>query len=472
MFRVKAVQAPSVKEALVIVLLMLSVLSYSMIRLGVAPHIPILISIFILIVYGLAKQIPYQSLEIGFIEGAKAGLSAVFLFFLIGVLLSSWLMGGTIPTLMYAGFELVTPQFFFVIVFVVTSIIGVSIGSAFTTAGTVGVALLGVAQALDLSLAITAGAIVSGAFFGDKMSPLSDTTNLASSIVKVDLFTHIRNMGWTTIPAFLISAGLFALLSPNLSSAPLENVAVFQTILLDTDLISVWTLLPFIVLLVLTLLKKPAILNLAASSGVSIVMILLTQSVSATEMMNVLYGGFQSDTGNAVVDQLLTRGGIESMMFTVSLVLLALGLGGILFTLGIIQTLIHSIERFLTKTSSVVTAAASTGFSINVLIGEQYLSILLTGEAYQASFQKNNLAPKNLSRVLEDAGTVVNPLVPWSVSGVFLTSVLGVPTLDYLPFAFFCLLCPLLTLVYGFTGISLAPLERETTGTKAIDVSS
>ena len=205
MFQVKPETMPPLWESLIITFIILALISYSIIFAGAVPHIPLLLSVLVLLLYGKLKKIPFKHLEDGIAEGAKSGIGAVFLFFFIGILIASWLMSGTIPTLIFLGFELVTPKFFYAIVFITASIVGICVGSSLTTVATVGVAFIGIAGAIDVSLAITAGAIVSGAFFGDKMSPLSDTTNLASAIVQVDLFDHIRNMGWTTIPAFIIS---------------------------------------------------------------------------------------------------------------------------------------------------------------------------------------------------------------------------------------------------------------------------
>ncbi|PSL40949.1 transporter (NhaC family) [Planomicrobium soli] len=455
MFHIKSVITPSVKESFLLVVLIVITISVSLIQFGAVPHLPILFSILLLICYGLVKGIPYRKLESGLVQGAGAGMSAVFLFFFIGILISTWMMSGTIPTLIYAGFQLITPLFFFAIVFVVTSIVGLAIGSSLTTVATVGVAFVGMATVLDVSLAITAGAIVSGAFFGDKMSPVSDTTNLASSIVNVDLFTHIRNMGWTTIPAFILSFIVFAVLSPDVVLSDTEKIQAFQDGLLATGTIHWYALLPLVLLIVLTALKVPAMMNLAASSILAIALSYLHQTYNLTEVFGMLFGGYVSETGVTDVDTLLTRGGLQSMFFTIGLVLLSLSMGGLLFTLGIIQTLLGKIESLLKKVSSVIAAAAMTAIGINLLIGEQYLSILLTGQAFQGQFDKVGLAGKNLSRVMEDAGTVVNPLVPWSVCGIFITSMLGVSTLDYLPFAFFCLLCPILTVVFGITGKTL-----------------
>lgn len=459
MFQIKAIHKPAFWEAVLLTVIIIGMISASIIFLGSVPHLPILFSILLLFVYGFLKKIPYKRLESGLVEGAGAGMSAVFLFFFIGILISSWMMSGTIPTLIYAGFHLITPTFFFAIVFVVTAIVGISIGSSLTTVATIGVAFIGMAHVLELSLPIAAGAIVSGAFFGDKMSPLSDTTNLASSIVGVDLFEHIRNMSWTTVPAFIISFVLFGILSPSVSTADFDTIAVFQQTLLETGMIHWYTIIPLVLLFVLSIKKVPAMITLAISSAVAVLLSYFHHTYALSDVLSVLFFGFKSATGVEQVDELLSRGGMDSMMFTVGLVLLALSMGGLLFTLGIVQCLLAQVESALKKVSSVIFASALTAISINIMIGEQYLSILLTGQAFRGQYEKVGLANKNLSRVMEDAGTVVNPLVPWSVCGIFIAGVLGVPVLDYLPFAFFCLLSPVLTVIFGYMGKTLTQVK-------------
>ncbi|EFI68730.1 Na+/H+ antiporter NhaC [Lysinibacillus sp. HST-98] len=458
MFRIEAKSNPRFLEASFITILIIAIMAYSIGYLKATPHIPIFLVIAILLAYGLLKKIPFRDLEGGMIAGASAGLGAVFIFFFIGILISSWIMGGTIPTLIYYGFLTVSPNFFFAIVFLICSIVGISIGSSLTTVATVGVAFMGIAGAMDISLTITAGAIVSGAFFGDKMSPLSDTTNLASGTVGVDLFEHIKNMGWTTIPAFLISFVIYAIISPTGAATSFETVEQFKEGLLSTELIHWYTLLPIVVLVIMTFYKAPAIITLAVVSIIGVGLGSLLDPVPASDIFKILFDGYVSQTGNKDVDALLTRGGMNSMLFTIALVLLALTMGGLLFTLGIIQSILAKVQSLFKSAGSVITGAAITGIGVNTLIGEQYLSILLTGEAFKAQFAKVGLAPKNLSRVMEDAGTVVNPLVPWSVCGIFIASVLGISTLDYLPFTFFCLLGPILTIMFGWSGKTLTKL--------------
>ncbi len=452
MLKVKPVHTPKLIEAVILLLVILGTISVSIIGLQAVPQIPIIISLFILMVYGIIKKVKFKDIEDGMIMGAQGGLGAILLFFFIGLLVSSWLISGTIPTLMFYGFEFVSPHYFYAIAFLLTSLSGILIGSSLTTAATIGVALIGIGEAMGLSLSITAGAIVSGAFLGDKMSPLSDTTNLASSIVGVDLFTHIRNMSWTTVPAFIISIIVFGMVSPGNNQMNLTKLTHLQEGLKHTGLIHWYSFIPVAMLLLLIALKLPALLTLAINVAVSIGLSFFHDPLKANELFKILFSGYQSKTGIESIDSLLTRGGVNSMMFTISLVILSLSLGGVLFKLGIIPAILVKASSMIRTERRTILSTALTAIGINLVIGEQYLSILLTGEAYQSQYNKIGLHPKNLSRTLEDAGTVINPLVPWSVCGIFLTDVLGVPTVEYLPFAIFCLISPIITILYGYTG--------------------
>ncbi|WP_108670213.1 Na+/H+ antiporter NhaC [Peribacillus acanthi] len=446
-------------EASILILLILGIISSGIIFLGVVPHLPIIMSIVLLMVYGRRKGLSFEELEGGLIKGATTGLGAVYIFFFIGMLISSWMASGTIPTLMYGGFKLFSGTPIYLAAFIICSVLGISIGSAFTTAATIGVAFLGMAAAMDASLAIMAGAVVSGAFLGDKMSPVSDTTNLASGTFGVSLFEHIKNMLWTTVPGFIISAILFWILSPGTETKTGEIKNFIQALQAETSI--GWTsLIPFILVTVFAIRKVSAIPTLSVSilSAVAI-SFMNTKEMTLAKMSSILFSGFVMESDFEQLNTILSRGGVESMMFSISLVLLALGLGGLLFMLGIIPALLKFIERFLTSTLKLAASTVATAISINVLIGEQYLSILLTGSTFQSHFERLKLSKKTLSRILEDSGTVINPLIPWGVSGVFLTEVLGVSTLQYVPFTFFCLLCPILTLVSVSTKIGISNTE-------------
>ena len=443
-------------EAVLVLLVVFASISICIIGLGMNPHLPIIFSIIFLMLYGRFKGLPHHEIEKGLINGAASGLGAVYIFFFIGMLISSWMASGTIPSLMFYGFHLFSGLPLYFSVFVVTSIVGIGIGSALTTAATIGVAFIGMATALDASLAMTAGAIVSGAFLGDKMSPLSETTNLASETVGVPLFEHIKNMMWTTVPAFVITAVVFVVLSPEKGQNTGE-IAAFLKALKEYSYISPVAFIPFVIVAVLAMLKVSAIPTLSAGIVSSVVIAFVHDpSLTFTKMADILFSGFFMDSNVEQLNSVLSGGGIESMMFSISLVLLALGMGGLLFLLGIIPTILQAIEKGLTSAIRLISATACTAIGLNFFVGEQYLSILITGKAFEGQYSKLGYNKKMLSRALEDTGTVINPLVPWGVAGVFIAGVLGVPTVEYVPFAFFCLLSPFLTILSGMTQIGLS----------------
>lgn len=443
-------------EAAFIAVLLMGIVGYLIIGIKVVPQIAIIAGIALLLIYGAVKKVTFLELEAAMANGAKSGIASVMIFFFIGMLISSWMASGTIPTFIYLAVDLVSGKFYYAIVFVVTSIIGVSIGSSLTTAATLGVAFVGASTALGISPVITAGAVVSGAFFGDKMSPLSDTTNLAASIAGVDLFDHIKNMLWTTIPAFIFSLIVYVVISPTETEQNIKQMGILKGELITLNLVHWYSLLPFIILTILAAKKVPAIATLSAGIlSALLISVWMNGGIDSKGLFDLLYSGYKSASGVQEVDSMLTRGGMESMMFSISVILLALSMGGLLFRLGIIPALISLLQVVLTRVSFLISTTAGLAVAVNFIIGEQYLSILLPGNAFKEHFKKAGLEPKHLSRVLEDAGTVVNPLVPWSVCGVFLASVLGVPVADYFSFAFFCLFSPLLTLIYGFTGFTL-----------------
>ncbi|WP_163529554.1 Na+/H+ antiporter NhaC [Halobacillus ihumii] len=454
MLHLQPKKLPGVFESVLLLLGIIALISFFIIELQSVPHIPILLGVIVTLAYGFLKKMSFSELQNGMIQGAQSGMAAVLLFFLIGILIASWMASGTIPVLMNASFLIAGGPWFFAITFSITAVVGIALGSSFTTAATVGVAMMGVAQSTDISLAITAGAVVSGAFFGDKMSPLSDTTNLASTVVKVDLFEHIKNMAWTTVPAFVISFILFAVLSPAQSSSGNE-LSSFQQGLVASNLMHWSSWIPLVILVLLTISKQPAFISLTITSLTATIIAGIRGVLPWGDLWGTWFNGYTAETNHQAVNELLSRGGMNSMLFTVSLVLLALALGGLFFATGVIPSILEKIKGALKSARSITISTALTAIGVNIAVGEQYLSILLTGEAYQPIYEKAHLAKKNLSRTLEDAGTVINPLVPWSVCGVFLSGVLGVPVLDYLPFAFFCLLSPILTMLFGLTGKTL-----------------
>ena len=452
----------SSKLAFVISTVIIAIMGVTMIGFGWVPHLSLILAICVLLAIGVYKGLSFEDLQNQMAAGVMRGIGAIYLFFFIGLMVAALMMSGAIPTLMYYGFELISPQFYYISAFVLTSIIGIALGSSLTTVATLGVAFIGMSQAFDANVAIAAGAVVSGAFFGDKMSPLSDTCTIASSVVGIDLFEHIRNMMYTTVPAWLLTVVLFWFFSGHTVSADLAQVKVLQSQLIDSGLIHGYAVLPFVVLVGLAVFRVNSIYTIICTIIAALVITYLHSSPSIEELGGYFFAGYKPaealDLGE--VGGMLSRGGVQSMFFTQTIVILALSLGGLLTALGILPALLAGIRSTLTNSGRAIFAAAMTALSINVLIGEQYLSILLSGTAFRSTFERLNLHPKNLSRTIEDAGTVINPLVPWSVCGVFISQALEVPVLDYLPYAFFCYLSLLLTILFGFTGITISHTKK------------
>lgn len=455
-------------KATLIALSSIVVMGVTMIGFGWIPQLSLLLVISGLLAFGLSNKLPFQQMQSKMAAGVMSGIGAIYLFFFIGILVAALMMSGAIPTLMYYGFDLISPDLFYISAFILTSIIGISIGSSLTTCATLGVAFIGMSVAFGANPAIVAGAVVSGAFFGDKMSPLSDTCSIAASVVGIDLFDHIRNMMYTTVPAWLFTAIIFWLLSGSVTPANLADLNLLQEQLLNTGLIHTYTLIPFAVLIILALLKVNAIYTIILTIITSIIITYTHSSPTVAELGSYFFKGYKpaENLDLGTVGNLISRGGLDSMLFTQAIVILGLSLGGLLNALGVLPALLQGISSFLTNAGRAIFSAAMTSLGVNVLIGEQYLSLLISGNTFKSTFQQLHLHPRNLSRTVEDAGTVINPLVPWSVCGVFISQALGVPVLDYLPYAFFCYFCLLLTIAFGFTGITISKSTEQTNTSK------
>ena len=456
MFNLVQHRKPSKKEAVISILIVFFILGFPMIAIrDMVPHIPIILALICLIVYGRARGISFDKMQDSMAESVHTSMGAIYLFFFIGILVTALMISGAIPSLIYFGLNIISSKTFYLSSFLATAIIGIAIGSSLTTVATLGVALMSISNAFGLNPAITAGAIVSGAFFGDKMSPLSDTTGIAASIVGIDLFDHIKNMMYTTIPAFIVSAIAFTLMSLGQDAASLDGIESFRSSILATGLVHPYSLLAFGVLILLSIKRIPAVLTLIYTSLASLLISKLHSSYSMGQLAKFFFDGFSMDGLSQDIGSLVSRGGISSMFFTMTIVILALSLGGLLFGLGIIPSILSSLNQVLDSPSRVSTCVVATALGVNLIVGEQYLSILLAGKTFKPIYDQLGLHPKNLSRTLEDSGTVINPLVPWGVCGAFSTSMLGVATLAYLPFAIFCYTSLILTVIVGLTGLTM-----------------
>lgn len=456
MFNLVQHRKPSKKEAVISILIVFFILGFPMIAIrDMVPHIPIILALICLIVYGRARGISFDKMQDSMAESVHTSMGAIYLFFFIGILVTALMISGAIPSLIYFGLNIISSKTFYLSSFLATAIIGIAIGSSLTTVATLGVALMSISNAFGLNPAITAGAIVSGAFFGDKMSPLSDTTGIAASIVGIDLFDHIKNMMYTTIPAFIVSAIAFTLMSLGQDAASLDGIESFRSSILATGLVHSYSLLAFGVLILLSIKRIPAVLTLIYTSLASLLISKLHSSYSMGQLAKFFFDGFSMDGLSQDIGSLVSRGGISSIFFTMTIVILALSLGGLLFGLGIIPSILNSLNQVLDSPSRVSICVVATALGVNLIVGEQYLSILLAGKTFKPIYDQLGLHPKNLSRTLEDSGTVINPLVPWGVCGAFSTSMLGVATLAYLPFAIFCYTSLILTVIVGLTGLTM-----------------
>ncbi|TYR79818.1 Na+/H+ antiporter NhaC [Priestia megaterium] len=446
-------------QSLIIVTALLAFIFISLFILKVEPHIPLVFSVALLCMIGFGLRYKWSDLEKGMIEGVRLGVKPILILMLIGILIAVWMVGGTIPTILSYGFEWISPQYFLISALIITVLVSSFTGSTFTTVSTVGVALFGIGSAIGVHPGLAAGMIVSGAVFGDKMSPLSDTTNFASGIVRVSLAGHIRHMMWTTLPSIFITAviALVIGLMTNRSAFQYEDIEAIQQVLGEAFNLSVLTLLSPLLVLLLSIKRVDVLPTLVVGIVIGMITALLLQpSLTLSQLLTALQGGGALDSGNEIVNSIVNRGGLQSMMFSISLIIIALSLGGLMRELGIVKALLDGLAKGIRRSGDVILSTVLSSVGVNVITGEQYLSILLPGQTFKPLYEKWSLQSKNLSRTLEDAGTVINPLIPWGVSGAFISQTLGVPVIEYLPFCFFCLLCPFFALVLAYTGVGIA----------------
>ena len=461
---------PSFKEAVFVLLVIVASIAIGVVGLKLSPNITILAAIGMIMLYAVVKRYPTEWLHEGIINGIKPGIIPIFIFILVGALIAVWIQAGIIPTLMVIGFKLISVKWFVPSVFVVCAIVGSAVGSAFTVMSTIGIAFFGIGTTLGINPALVVGSIVSGAVFGDKMSPLSESTNLAAAIVGADLFKHIKHMMWSTVPAFVVSFFLFMVLGPTNRDTILTAIREVNDILEANFTISFWSLIPLFLMLLCAWKKVPAILTILLNIAVAVGMIFIQNpQTSLSGLATVIESGFVATTGNQQIDSLLSRGGIESMMPTVSLIILTLSLGGLLIEFGLISTVMDVVSKKMTNTPKLIFTTLMTSIGVNLFIGEQFLSVILPGNAFKETYQKAGFDPTVLGRTLEDGGTVINYLVPWGIAGSFVASTFGIPTLTYLPFVFFSLLSPVFSMVSAFTGLGIEKIDEKPNGTLGID---
>ena len=399
----------------------------------------------------------YASIKSAMTSGIARGLGAIYIFILIGVLVASLLEGGTIGSLIYYGIDLLHPAIFLPAGLLLCTLMSLATGTSWGTIATAGVVLVGLGEALGIPLPVVAGMVISGASFGDKMSPVSDTTVLAAMTAETDIYAHIRSMFYTSGPTYLICLVAFSLLGLQFAGQTLSPEQLFelQEGLSGEFSIGPLALLPLLVLLTLSMRRVPAEPSMLASVATAVVLAVAVEDRSVVEVLNSLQGGYVADTGHEQLDSLLSRGGIQSMMWTLSLALIALALGGLLDRAGFVRVLMNGILARLRRAASLMTTTIGAGLVANMSMGEAYLSIIFGGQLFKASYKEQKLENHLMSRCLEEGATLTTPLIPWTTSGAFCMGVLGLSTLAYAPWALFNYINPILSIVLAYLGFGI-----------------
>lgn len=431
---------------------------------GMDVHIPLVFGALVAAIIAITRLgYTWNEIEEGIISTIAGTMQAIIILAIIGMIIGTWIQGGIVPTLIYYGLQILSPSLFLVAACLLCSVVSLATGSSWTTAGTVGVALMGVAAGLGVNPGMAAGAIISGAYFGDKMSPLSDTTNLAPAMAGAKLFDHVRHMVYTTSVSMVIALVGFGILGARYAGKELDTAAINEILSLMSEnfVISPLLLLVPVIVIVLVAMKVPAVPGLFIGTLLGGAAAMIFQGAGFAEVMDAMQYGVVSETSNPMLDDLLTGGGFQNMMWTISLILAALTFGGTLEKTGMLETIGKVILKYARSTGSLVTATIITCIFTNILSGDQYLALVLPGKMYKDEFHKRGLAPRNLSRCLEDAGTLTSPLIPWNTCGATMQTSLGISTIEYLPYCFLNLVNPIVSIVFGYTGITMMKLEDD-----------
>ncbi|SYX83667.1 Na+/H+ antiporter NhaC [Paenibacillus alvei] len=423
--------------------------------------IPLMIGIIVTVIVGVISGYKWDELQDMMVNGVSKAMPAVFILLVIGMIVGTWISSGVIPTMIYYGLSFIHPSFFVPAVAVVTGIVAITLGSSFTSIATIGLAFMVIGEGMGFSPGLIAGAVISGAFFGDKLSPLSDTTNIAPAMADTDLFSHVRHMLWDTIPAFIIAVALYALVGTRTVEGSIDtaNIDMILTGIQNSFIIHPLLLLLPVLTIFLMIKKLPALPTLLFVGIIGGIISIIVQGDSISSMVNTMTNGFHTESGVKAVDSLLNRGGLVSMLNTIGLLTIATALGGLLEGTCIFQALVRPVvSRIKTSSSLIATTIAST-FLVAFASGAQFLAIILPTRTFVQTYKDMNIDTKNLSRCVEAAGTVGITLVPWGVPAVFAANMLGVSAEQFIPYIFFAFLVPLINILYGITGWTIVKKE-------------
>jgi NhaC family Na+:H+ antiporter len=459
----RAPQRPSFAVALVPLVLMGLLLGIGYGIYKIKPQVLLVVAAFLTGCVGFLLRFSWKDMERGIVDSIHKAMPAILIMLCVGVLIGAWISCGTIPMVIYYGLKLISPKFFLVTACLVCTITSLATGTSWGTIGTLGVAFIGIAMGLGVPLGPAAGAIVAGAYFGDKMSPLSDIPNLAAVTAGANLFDHIKHMFWSGFPAWLIGLGIYFFAGLKYSGRAIQS----DTMVLITETLrksfrfNVWLLLPMVIVFVFAIAKKPTIPGMLLSSAVAVGLAVIFQKAPIQEIAAAMNTGYPAHTGVAVVDKLISRGGMMSMMETQLVAFTAFSFGGIMQKTGMLAVILDRVMKFADKVWSLVLTTIGTAVLAALVTGSSYLSMIIPAELLGDAYKKKGLAAKNLSRIIEESGGIIVPLIPWSMAGVYITGTIGVPTFSYLPWAFMNYISVIILAIYGFTKLTMAPRVRE-----------
>ena len=458
-----------------IVLLAYNVFLYGDNSLGGANQLALLFAAATASFVGVKYGSSWKTILNGASKSISSTTPSLIILLLIGSLAGTWLLSGIIPAMIYYGLQILNPKIFLFATAIITAIVSLATGSSWSTIATIGIALLGIGQALGLPVGLTGGAIISGAYFGDKMSPLSDTTNLAPAMAGTDLFTHIRYMMYTTIPSFTITLIIFLVIGFSYTTSEAQDINVLLSAISNSFNISGWLFLVPVLVIVLIIKKTPAIPALLAGTILGGIFAVIFQpevvmSITNAETLNfssaymAVINAMGSDiaitTDNEMINNLLSTSGMAGMLNTIWLIICAMVFSGAMEAAGLLRRVAEPIIQYAESTGSLIATTVGTCVFFNITASDQYLSIVGPGRMFSDTYKEKGLAPENLSRTLEDSGTVTSVLVPWNTCGATQSAVLGVATFAYLPFCFFNIISPLMTIAYGYFGIKIKKLKQ------------
>jgi len=480
---------PSLALTLAVFLSAAALIGASVLVWEVDIHIALILSAMIAIAVGVVVlKYDYATIEKGIIDGIMTGMQACLILYTVGPLIGTWIVSGVVPTMIYYGLAILSPSIFLFATLLICSVVSLSTGTSWGTSGTVGIALMGIALGLGVPAPLTAGVVISGAYFGDKMSPLSDTTNLAPAVAGTDLFQHIRAMVWTTGPTYVIVAAITLVIGFRYAGGELDTakIAAIQALMDAEFWINPVTLLAPVGVIGLSEARKPALPSLWAGIFVATI-IAPINGTGLGEILNIMQYGYSPSVSASIAEvgedaaalakvlaennitvapdlaleaandivKLMERGGLQSMNWTISLILCAFTFGFAMDTCGFLKVMLEAIMKPIKTVGGMVTATILSCFVCDIFLGDQYLSIAMPGTMFRSAFDEKGLHPRMLSRSLEDAGTLLSVLIPWNTCGAYHTTVLGVPTAQYIPYAFLNYLNPIVAIIMTYMGIGI-----------------